>query len=83
MTGRELIMYILKNGLENEPVSSGGRFLGFMTAEEAAVRFGVGVATIEAWVDYGWIMCIRIGDAMYIPKDAVFEFNKKVAEERM
>lgn len=82
MTGKDLIIYILENGLENEPLVKDDRFLGFMTRDEAAVRFGVGPATINAWVDYGWLMAIRIGDELYIPKDAVFKFNTKVAQEK-
>ena len=39
MTGRDLIIYILENNLENEPVYKDGRLLGFLTVTEAAVEF--------------------------------------------
>lgn len=46
MTGRDLIIYILANGLEDEEVFQDGKFIGFVTAGEAAAKLGVGVATI-------------------------------------
>ena len=39
MTGRDLIMYILSNGLENEPIYENGKILGFMNEMEAAIKF--------------------------------------------
>ena len=67
MTGRELIMYILKNGLEDEPVFKEGRFLGFITTEDAAVIFGVGPATIHTWLSLNILPSIQIGDQVHIP----------------
>ena len=49
MTGKELILYILQNNLENEVVIKDGVFVWLMNEEEAAAKFGVGVATIKAW----------------------------------
>ena len=70
MTGKDLIIYILKNNLEDEPIFEDGIFLGFMTAMEAAVKFGVGINTIRLWVDMGSLDGIKIGDEIYIPADA-------------
>ena len=39
MTGRDLIMYILNNSLEDEPVYDDGRVLGFISIVEAAAKF--------------------------------------------
>ena len=36
MTGRELIVYILQNHLEDEPIVNDGKILGLLTVEEAA-----------------------------------------------
>ena len=49
MTGKELIIYILQNNLENTVVLDDGFFIGFMTEKEAAAKFCVGTATIRAW----------------------------------
>ena len=69
MTGKDLIIYILQNNLENENVIKNGVFLWFMTAEEAAVEFGVGVATIKAWYEVGLLPGVKIGDSIFFLKD--------------
>ena len=45
MTGRELIIYILSNNLENAKVFEDDAFLEnlFMSEQEAASKFGVGL----------------------------------------
>ena len=70
MTGRDLIIYILENNLEDEPVFKDGRVSGYMTVAEAAAKFNVGQATIYAWIVKGWIECIDIGSVVYIPANA-------------
>ncbi len=67
MTGRDLIIYILQNGLEDEPVYENGNLLGFMTAIEAAVKFEVGLNTIHVWFDVGILKGVKIGETLYIP----------------
>lgn len=66
MTGRELILYILENNLENEPIFENGRFIGFMSASEAASKFDVGVETIKLWVKFGRLNGVTIDDEVYI-----------------
>lgn len=78
MTGRDLIIYILKNGLENEPVFNNDKFIGFITAGEAAAKLEVGVATIFAWISQGRLDGVQIGDVVYIPAD----FELKTEENR-
>lgn len=70
MTGRELIIYILSNGLEDEPIYEDGKILGFITATEAAEKFNVGLATIKVWINEGTLDGIRIGEELYIPANA-------------
>lgn len=69
MTGKDLILYILQNNLENTIVFKDGFFVGFMTEEEAAVKFGVGIGTIRAWYYCKWIDGTQIGDSLYFLKD--------------
>lgn len=71
MTGRDLIIYILENGLENEPVFENGKLLGFMTVPETALKFGVGSATVSLWCQLNIIPCIEIGEIIYIPATIV------------
>ena len=69
MTGRELIIYILSNSLEDEEVYKDGRLLGCMTPSEAAAKFGTGLATILAWAKLGMLASVEIGGELYIPAD--------------
>lgn len=70
MTGRDLIVYILQNNLEDELVFQNGKFLGFMTEDEAAVKFNVGLATVRVWVAAGALHGVRLGNIVYIPANA-------------
>lgn len=65
MTGKELILYILQNDLENEVVIKDGIFVWLMDEEEAAVKFDVGVATIRAWYMCGMLSGTKIGNRLY------------------
>ena len=69
MTGKELILYILQNNLENTVVLEDGFFVGFMSEEEAAAKFNVGVATIRAWYHCKMLKGTQIGDSLYFLKD--------------
>lgn len=66
MTGKDLIIYILKNDLENVDLFKDGKPLGFITEEEAAVKMNVGVATVRAWASIGIVYGIKINDTNYI-----------------
>lgn len=70
MTGRELIIYILQNGLEDEPVFKDGKFVGFITPDEVAVNAGVGPATVCAWVHQGRMPSEAVREGIYIPATA-------------
>ena len=70
MTGRELIIYILENNLEDEVIFKNGTIIGFVSLQEAAVKFGVGTSTVATWVKLNMINHIFIGDAIYIPVNA-------------
>lgn len=67
MTGKDLIVYILMNNLEDEQVFKEGKFIGFMTANEAAIKANVGIATIYTWVYQGRVPGFIFSDHVYIP----------------
>lgn len=68
MTGRELIVYILENHLEDEPVFKDGKFIGCLTIEEAAVKANTGIATTMALLTYNNVDTIKIKkDTTLIP----------------
>lgn len=70
MTGRELILYILENHLEDEPIYKNGKLLGYMTEGEAAEKFGVGLSTIKVWVNQELLQGILVGATIYIPENS-------------
>jgi hypothetical protein len=69
MTGKELIIYILQNNLEDKVVLSNGIFTGIMDAEQAAAKFGVGVATVQTWYQLGMIPGFTMGGSLFFMKD--------------
>lgn len=79
MTGRDLVLYILTNNLEDDPVFNDGKLIGFLTVEEAAVRFDVGPLTIRVWCQIGKLNCVNIFGMDYIPIDSKFN---NLTEER-
>lgn len=78
MTGKDLIIYILANNLENEPIFKDGKFIGFVTAGEVAAKMNVGVATVYVWIQQKRIESFIIGDMVYISAD--YEKRMKCAQ---
>lgn len=70
MTGRDLIVYILSNNLENEPIVKDGKLIGFTTVDEIAAKMDVGNATILMWIFQDRLPHIVIGDRVYIPANS-------------
>ena len=68
-TGRDLIIYILANNLEDKPIYKDGKLLGFVTIHEAAAIANVGVNTVFAWLQLGKIDGVVIGGEIFIPAD--------------
>lgn len=65
MSGRELIVYILENHLEDEEVFKDGKFVGFLTLEEAAIKLGSGTATVQVLLGMNEI------DGIIMAKDTI------------
>ena len=65
MTGRDLIIYILQNHLEDTEILTDNNHM-FLTVEEAAVKYGTGVATIKAMVNENILKGMKIGDAYLV-----------------
>ena len=82
MTGRELVMYILENHLEDEPVFQNGTFVGYVSDVKFAEILGVGVATVRAWIMMGRIKdAIMFGDAMFVPAIYINTLKSEVKHE--
>lgn len=69
MTGRDLIIYILQNGLEDESVFKDGKFIGFKTITEVAEELNVGVETVKVWCKLNMIEHVKVDyvDTYLIP----------------
>ena len=67
MTGRDLIIYILANGLEDEPVFEDDKFIGFVSAGDVATKMNVGIQTVYVWVQQKKLDGVIFGDMLYIP----------------
>lgn len=91
MTGKDLIRYILDNNLENEPIVQNGQLVGFLSTEEAAVKFNVGIATVAIWYKLGAIDGIELGNTIYIfanaeptiKKENRFDINKDIVSPKL
>ena len=65
MTGRDLILFILENKLEDESVIKDGVFMWLMSEDEVAAKFGTGVSTIRVYNTLGMLDGIQIKDKLY------------------
>lgn len=66
MKGRDLIVYILENHLEDVDVLSDLKNLGLYSVEEVAVLNNVGKATVKTWCELGRCDYTTIGGQIYI-----------------
>lgn len=70
MTGRDLIIFILENHLEDVECITDNKIPGFMTAQEAAFKWGCGPHTVMALIEMKKIPNVKIGGVFYIREDA-------------
>lgn len=69
MTGKDLIIYILENDLEDKSIiDENGIPIWLMTVDEAALKMNVGTATILTEAIREEIPSVKIGDTMYIQR---------------
>lgn len=72
MTGRDLIVYILENNLENEELFKNGEInysmLGLVDSAHAAVHMHCGLATVSVLTQMKKLQSVRTYDAMYFPE---------------
>lgn len=78
MTGRELIIYILENNLEDVeiPIST----FEITTIEDAAKDFDVGINTIKSYCILGTLDRIQIQDSYFILKNC--KYAKMISTKR-
>lgn len=75
MTGRDLIIYILENGLEDKPIHDNNTIimenLGFIPIDKVAVMMNVGFSTVIAWMQKGVIEGYTINNALYVDANSI------------
>lgn len=64
LTGRDLIIYIMQNNLEDKVV------IDTMGEGEAAVKFGVGVNSIRVWYKLGLLKGFDVNGHLVIWRDS-------------
>lgn len=82
MTGKELIVYILQNNLENEEVFKNGKLLGYVTIPQAAVGMGIGEAAVRALINLGAVSHVKIDDVEYVSAVDIQEY-KSIDEKKV
>ena len=75
MTGRDLIIYILENGLEDKEVLDGDKILGFETLYGLAEKKETGVETIIALCKMHDVPTVLINNKVCIPVFAIEQFR--------
>ena len=75
MTGRDLIIYILENGLEDKEVLDGGKIRGFETLYGLSEKKDVGVETIFALCKMHDVPTVLINNRVCIPVFAIEQFQ--------
>ena len=65
MTGRDIIIYILQNHLEDTEILTDSNHM-FLTVEEAAVKYGTGISTVKAMIDQNVLKGMKIGETYLI-----------------
>ena len=65
MTGRDLIIYILQNQLEDTEILTDSNHM-FLTVEETAVKYGTGIARVKAMNDQNVLKGMKIGETYLI-----------------
>lgn len=77
MTGRELIMWILENHLEDKVLFDDGEVYGFTSIKKAAAELEVGEATVKTWMAMNEIAPCIIGGTVYISIQDMLTLREK------
>lgn len=77
MTGKDIVLFILKYDLLNTKIDGlGGKEL-FLTIDEAAVKMGVSTTSLQDMIKLGLIDYIEFNDDIYLYKDVALTSIKK------
>lgn len=82
MTGRELVVFIMENHLEDTTIFDGNMLPGLMTLDEAAVKWNSGRNTLKALFEMGKIPGVIIDEKIYIHENTKNPFGKDEHHDR-
>lgn len=68
MTGRELIIFVMENHLEDVTIFDGNMLPGLMTLDEAAVKWHSGRNTLKALFEMGKLPGVVIDEKLYMQR---------------
>ena len=75
MTCRELIVYILANGLEDKTIeelaANPTEMFGLISEVEVATKFGVDIPTVRIWHSIGLMNGVEFRGALFFPKSVI------------
>ena len=70
MTGRDLILYILENRLEDKPITELCCMKNLVTIDQAAAKLKVGEETVKVWFVMGLLDGMKIGETIFVSPDS-------------
>ena len=68
MTGKDLVLFIIKHDLLNEKIDSSNLNKIFLTIEEAAVKLGVSTASLQDMLKLGMFDYVIFDEKIYLHK---------------
>ena len=78
MTGKDLILFILKYDLLDVDITSDAKFNDlFLTVEEAAVKLGVSTTSLVDMIRLDLIDYVAFDDVIYLHKDVALTSLKR------
>ena len=84
MTGRELIIYILKNSLEDAEIHIKDDLISnnvdTVPIEEVAAITGLGLGSLDVWCSLGYLDKVVKNDKAYIVRNDKFKVFTKLRE---
>ena len=75
MTGRDLIIYILENNLENTSIVKDEKPIGLITIDKYAALKNVGTETVKAWILKNHVESYLLKGGIYIPVSSIQKHN--------
>lgn len=82
MTGKDLIIYILDQNLENKILfDDKNNLIGYISAEKASTEYNTNIETIKMLYERNIIRGFTIDDSLYILIDDLMSINLKKEEE--